>query len=129
MLTKEELAKKFIDAGYDMVDIAPEDLEVLGLRMQKTFKSKSGRTIRIKGWESLCAFVYEKITGEPHPGSRLSDRMPRSQSFGKDVAEAIRSSVSKEDAAAQVIADAALSHEKNPFNMKKWLTPREDEVE
>ena len=101
MLTKEELAKKFIDAGYDMVDIVPEDLEVLGLKMQKTFKSKSGRTIKIKGWESLCAFVYEKITGELHPGSRLRGRGFRSQSFAKDVAEAIRSSVSKEEEAVE----------------------------
>lgn len=93
-MQKEELAKKFIEAGYGRASIDEEDLKVLGIRMQKTFKSKGGWTIKItKGWESFCAFVYEKVSGAPHPGCSRGGRGFRSRSYGKDVAEAIRSTI------------------------------------
>ncbi len=89
-MTKEELAKKFIEAGYGSVEIDPEDLEVLGIKMQKTFKSKSGMTIEMEnGWESFCAFIYEKVSGNPHPGCSLRGRGFRSQRYGKDIADVI----------------------------------------
>ncbi len=129
MLTKEELADKFVDAGYGKVSIDPEDLEVLGIKMQKTFKSKSGRVLRMSnGWESFCSFVYEKITGNPHPGCPFRGRGFRSQSFGKDIAKAIRLS-SEKDAAAQVMADTLVSHETNPFDGEEWVMSEKGEEE
>lgn len=93
-MTKEELAEKFVKAGYAQEYIEHSDLEILGItRIPKTFKSKIGFTLHLGNWESFCAFVYEKVTGEPHPGCNLRGRGFRSQKYGRDVANAIRENI------------------------------------
>lgn len=81
MMTKEELAAKFIDAGYARVNIEDEDLAVLGIK--KVPKS-------IKTWWAYCQWVYKKITKEEMPRCHLRGRGFRSQYFGEQVAEVIR---------------------------------------
>jgi len=90
-LTKEKLAQNFIEAGEGFADINPDDLIVVGVKKTpKQFKSKNGRTLMLNNWESFCAYVYEQITDEAHPGVRLRGRGFRSRAFGQDVAKAIR---------------------------------------
>jgi hypothetical protein len=84
------LAKKFERAGYALEEITEEDLGLLGLRLQKTYTTRSGRRIELDNWEHFCIFVYEKVAGESHPGCTLRGRGFRSQAFGKSVADAIR---------------------------------------
>lgn len=91
-MTLLELAEKFEEAGRGDVDITEEDLAVLGLKMQKSFKSKTanGRRVAIDGWERLCVFVYENLANEAAPKCNLMGRGFRSKAFGRMVAEAIR---------------------------------------
>ncbi len=44
----------------------------------------------LNGWESFCAFVYEKVSGNPHPGSSCRGIGFRSQEFGREVANLFR---------------------------------------
>jgi hypothetical protein len=89
------LAQKFYDAGHAQVEIDPdEDLKILGIKkVPLTFKSKNPRygTIRLaNGWESFCAYVYEKVGGEPHPGSQARGTGFRSQEYGRHVCELLK---------------------------------------
>lgn len=92
--TKEqllELAKKWDEASWGKVALGDEDLQLLGIEPQKTFKSTKYGTINVSdGWESFCAFVFEKLTGTPHPGSQARGRGFRSRHFGEVVSEEIR---------------------------------------
>jgi len=97
MLNKEELAEKFIQAGHGKVEIAESDLEVLGIKMQKSFKSRRGIIMKISNWERFCIFVYEKVSGKPHPGSQLRGRGFRAQDFGRSVAKIIRDSIEEKE--------------------------------
>ena len=86
------LADKFVQAGYANTDIGDDDLALLDLKQQFSFKGKKhGRTIGINGdWERFCWFIYEKLTNEPIPDCHLRGRGFRSQFYGKTVADAIR---------------------------------------
>jgi hypothetical protein len=89
--TLNALADKWTDAAYGNVEITPEDLAVLGIEPQDKFESKEYGLINVnEGWESFCTFVYEKLTGNAHPGSAARGRGFRSQAYGKAVADAIR---------------------------------------
>lgn len=97
-MTLLDLAAKFERAGFGREEdaITQEDLNLLGIKLQKTFKSKKYGRINVeRGWESFCSFVYEKVTGEPCPGSTLHGTGFRSQAYGRLVAEAIRSNDGK----------------------------------
>ena len=89
-----ELADKFERAGFGNEEhaITQDDLNILGIKLQKSFKSKHFGRVNIEaGWESFCVFVYEKITsGKRHPGSSARGRGFRSQAYGRVVAEALR---------------------------------------
>ncbi len=87
------LADKFVEAGYSRVSIDPvDDLKCLGItKIPKTFKSNKYGTIKLaNGWESFCCYVYEKVSGEPHPGSQARGTGFRSQEYGREVANMIR---------------------------------------
>jgi len=88
------LADKIDKAAYGNEDaaITQDDLDILGIKLQKTFKSKHYGRINVEGgWEAFCIFIYEKVTkGEKHPGSVARGRGFRSQAFGRELAEAIR---------------------------------------
>lgn len=86
----EDVAKAFVIAGRGDKEITPKHLYVLGLRKQDTFKSTKYGLIKVRGWENVCIFVHEKLTGNPHPGSQLMGRGFRSKDFGDIVAKAIR---------------------------------------
>jgi len=88
------LADKVEKAAYGHEDatITQDDLNILGIKMQKTFQSKHYGRVNIEaGWESFCVFLYEKITGgEKHPGSVARGRGFQSQAYGRAVAQALR---------------------------------------
>jgi len=78
--------------GHEDAAITQTDLDILGIKLQKTFKSQHYGRINVEGgWEAFCIFVYEKITnGEKHPGSVARGRGFRSQAFGRALADALR---------------------------------------
>jgi hypothetical protein len=86
------LAKQFEEASKGAgAGIRDADLVGVGIRLPKVFNSKKYGSIRpAKGWESLCAAVYEKLSGEPHPGSVAHGAGFRSQDFGGAVAALLR---------------------------------------
>lgn len=86
----EDVAKAFVIAGRGDAEITLDHLSVLGLKKQKTFLSSKYGKMDIRGWEGFCAFVHEKLTGAPHPGSQLRGRGFRSRDFGDITAKAIR---------------------------------------
>jgi hypothetical protein len=95
----EALADKFERAAVADTMILPEDLGVLGIakladltKLPKTAKSAYAKWGRYKldNWEHFCAWVYEQVTGDPHPGSKCTGSGFRSQHFAKITADAIR---------------------------------------
>jgi hypothetical protein len=86
----EDLADKWHDAAWGNVGITDDDLTLMGLTKQKTFKSKSGKTVKTDTWEGFCSFVYEKMTGEVHPGSNAMGRGFRSKAFGAPITDMLR---------------------------------------
>ena len=98
MVTKQELldlADRFIVAGYGDYQITEDDLSLLDLKQQKSFKSINPqyayqKTRRINSWETFCAFVFERVTGKVFPKSKSIGHGFRSQANGRTVADAIR---------------------------------------
>lgn len=90
-MTLTELADKFEKAGYGHDPIEPQDLEVVGLRYQKSFTSKFFGRVNIEGnWAGFCTFVYEKVTGKQMPHCPAVGQGFRSQFYGRTVAQALR---------------------------------------
>jgi hypothetical protein len=88
----DRLAAKFEVARWgNGPGISEEDLAEVGLKKTKTFSSKAaGRTMKVdESWESLCCFVYEKLTGQTFPEIHARGRGFRSQSAGKHVITAL----------------------------------------
>lgn len=88
-----ELANKFEKASYgdDSID-SDKDLQILDIyKIPKSFNSKKyGKIDPNRGWESFCCFVYEKVSGEPHPGSKCIGTGFRSKIYGREVANLLR---------------------------------------
>ena len=93
----ECMGLKFREAAWGNIGIATNDLEELGVTMQKSYKSMSGETVKPgDGWESLCIFVYEKLTGEQHPGIKAIGRGFRSRQAGLPIANFLLKRAGKE---------------------------------
>ena len=91
------MALKFKEASWGDVSIEEEDLESLGIKKQKTFKSKTrGYTLRINTWERFCIFVYEKLTGEKHPGITAMGRGFRSRQAANPIVNVLLERAGKE---------------------------------
>jgi len=88
---EEQLAQKFIDAGYAKCAINEDDLKVLGIDKEpKTFAPIGSKSrLTLNSWERLCQFVYEKVSGKAIPLCRLLGKGSRSQWHGEQVAKAI----------------------------------------
>lgn len=90
MTILEELADKFIQAGYGNTPIENKDLHILGIyEIPKTFETKEHRKIKTDSWQNFCTYIYEKISDKPMPKCSLIGRGFRSQFFGKAVSKAI----------------------------------------
>ena len=84
----DQLAAKFEVARWgNGPGISEEDLARVGLKKTKTFKSKAaGRSMKVDdSWESLCCFVFEKMSDDVFPGSGARGRGFRSQECGEHV--------------------------------------------
>jgi len=97
MITKRELADKFIQAGNGDVAIEIEDLACLGITEKpKMFTSKKGRKMRLdidnpcQRWEHFCQWVYETFSGEPFAPSMYHGRGWRSRDVAERVAKMLR---------------------------------------
>lgn len=97
-----QLADKFKKAGTGDEDsaIIPDDLAKLGLKWQQSFKSISGKRIKIEeNWEGICAYVYEKMLSEKMPQITASDIGERSRAAAEFASLAILEYVKSEVAA------------------------------
>ena len=87
--TPEEVAQRFISAGYAKEEVQEADLAAIGVVVLHpgTFAS----------WEALCRFVYITLTEKPMPECDKRGRGFRSQWYGKTVAEAIRAKYAQKE--------------------------------
>ncbi len=81
MKTKQQLADKFIEAGYGRIEIDDEDLLIVGISKVPKYAQKD--------WKCYCSWVYKKLTKQEIGSCHLKGRGFRSQWYSKQVAEAI----------------------------------------
>lgn len=96
------LADKFVRAGNADYSVTEDDLAQLGLKKQKSFKTRyGGYKVTIRDWEDFCRFVFEKITDKAdypeQPYCNMHGRGFRSRWHGKMVSEAILAKWEKEN--------------------------------
>ena len=89
-MTPQEIAQKLIDASQCKTEMNWEqDLPVIGLKVQKSYKCKAGYRVNLNSWFAYCRFIYEKVSGEQIPSCPMIGAGSASRWYGKMAAEAI----------------------------------------
>lgn len=84
-----------IAALFEKVDdgIGAQSLAALGFaKLPQRAKLRPYNSMqKVDGeWNGMCAYVYESLSGEPHPGSKAIGAGFREKEYGKHVAELLR---------------------------------------